>query len=132
MSPISVLLVDADLGFLLWLGRLLADAGYDTVPARNVAGAHTIRHQLNPDVSVDVLVVSGSLTGAGMLVTELCRSYRQMKVIVVLDSGTELRSDLEGADLVLQKPSATDELSAEIWLEAIARLSGPQDKRNHA
>ncbi len=34
-----VLIVDGDLGFLLWLGQLLAKAGYPVLPAGSCAEA---------------------------------------------------------------------------------------------
>ena len=67
----TILIVDGDLGLVLWLGRMLVDAGHDAVPAQNIAEADRLMREL--DLRVDLLVINPSLQGAADLLERLNR-----------------------------------------------------------
>jgi DNA-binding NtrC family response regulator len=62
----SVLLAVDDLGFALWSGRLLADAGYQTWPAKTVSDA--LKWIEEPGANFRLLLIDPSLPDAPYLV----------------------------------------------------------------
>ncbi|HKE24889.1 MAG TPA: hypothetical protein VKB88_21150 [Bryobacteraceae bacterium] len=44
----AVLIIDGDLGFVFWLGKLLADAGYQALPAKGFSEANALLDEMQP------------------------------------------------------------------------------------
>ena len=65
-----ILIVDRDLGFLFWLGQLLAEAGYRVLPALTCAEAFS--HIKTFGVTIDDVIVEQGLRGA----SEMVQSWR--------------------------------------------------------
>src|SRR5438445_4672062 len=58
----SVLIVDEDLWFVFWLGRLLNEAGYEVWPARSGHDAAVLMKELG--AGPDLLVINPNSSGA--------------------------------------------------------------------
>jgi hypothetical protein len=106
----TVLIADHDLGFVFWLGKLLAEAGYHALPAKRVSDAA----QLAAQFEVNVLVVNPGLNGAADFVRTL--SVSEGPVIIQIGGQTQ---ELEGVYAWMQKPEEIDDLAALRWLRLI-------------
>jgi len=113
----TVLIVDRDLGFAFWLGQALDRSGYQALPAKSCEDATELLRRLN--VVIDLLVVNGSLAGAGAFADALRASQSHLNVIAVTGDGEEQRGALPGADASHRKCSRGGEASEREWLETI-------------
>ena len=77
-----VLIVNRDLGFVFWLGQLLAQSGCGSIPARNVRQAKLLLRQL--DIRIDALVIDPMLGGAAGLQKSLMRANPRTHIVEVL------------------------------------------------
>jgi hypothetical protein len=121
MNTTTVLIVDRDLGFIFWLGKVLAKAGYLAVPAKGCESGAELVSRL--DLRIDVLIVSNAFADAGVLADGLRHSQRYLKVIAVLGDGEEPVSAFSGSDTTQYRPSLQDEGSEMEWLKTIAGVS---------
>src|SRR5579871_3913866 len=77
---ITVLIVDADLGFVFWLGRVLAEAGYDPLPAKSIHdAAQLLGYRSGPPP--DLLVMSTHATRSRSFVAHLRTMNPELRVI---------------------------------------------------
>jgi CheY-like chemotaxis protein len=114
---LSVLLVDSDLGFVLWLGRTLAEVGYEVLPAKSVPDALTLIAELQPTVAL--LILRDSLPGAADLIAILRYAWKDLKVILsVEDVDERLRLNADAQ----YRTGQIDENSRTRWLHAIERV----------
>jgi hypothetical protein len=84
---VAVLIVHRDLGFAVWLSRLLDAAQIPTFPAKTVGDAWNLIEELG--VHVDLLVLDWTLPGAEELISSL-RQGTASSVITILESATRL------------------------------------------
>ena len=61
MTMKTVLIIDSDLGFVFWLGRILQGAGCEVIPAKSSAEASVLLSELS--TGVDLLIVDSRLAG---------------------------------------------------------------------
>ena len=118
----TVLIVDRDLGFVFWLGRVLDDSGYEAIPAREVPDAMQLLHELQ--ATVDLLIVNPALPGAADLIYTLRRSAQPLQVMALLDGPEEPAARPPGTDAFRAKPTEVDEISRLEWVDSIDRLLG--------
>ena len=76
----SALIVNDDIGFLLWTGKLLSDAGYATVLASNCREALSFRTKLA--FEPDLVVVNPGLAGTSGMLERLQAANRSLKVMM--------------------------------------------------
>jgi DNA-binding response OmpR family regulator len=114
----TVLIVDEDLAFVFWLGRLLNKAGYQVWPARNGHDAAALLKEL--DTGVDLLVINSNSCGAAALIEDQRR--RTNFKIIALQAQDEGMSALSSTDVTLVKPRRFDELSEFEWMGVIERV----------
>jgi len=102
----TVLIVDADLGFVFWLGQALDVAGCSAFPARSVPDARALLAECK--LAVDVLILDPVLPGASDFVMALRHDRENIKVLAVSDGGaiTGFRLD---ADATCDKPADVSE-----------------------
>ena len=112
-----ILLVDADLGFLFWLGRLLDSAGYQSYPARSVADALTLINQLQ--LTIALLILNCSLPAAELLIANQRESHRQLKVISLATREDDPVPYTFGVDAMCHKPAQIDQASKNQWLQTV-------------
>jgi CheY-like chemotaxis protein len=115
----SVLVVAEDLGFALWAGRIFADAGYQTWPAKTVSDA--LKWVEEPGANFRLLLIDLGLPGTRYLVQTARRKYPGLKVALLREAGDP--ADI-GADAVISKPSNVDSPDiVSAWLEEIVRIT---------
>src|ERR1700735_4983427 len=78
------LIVDHDLGFLMWLGDVFLEVGYQAVPALHCRQALALARRVNLPVST--LVVNPELPGAGRIVAALAELNPGLRVIQICNS----------------------------------------------
>jgi DNA-binding NtrC family response regulator len=113
----TVLIVDRDLGFVFWLGQVLDRAGYRALPAKSCEDAAELLGRLN--LEIHLLIVDGSLAGAGELADGLRSRQGHLKVIALIGEGEERISAFPGADASHRIGSSSDATSEREWLETI-------------
>jgi hypothetical protein len=127
-SPLA-LIIDHDLGFLLWLGDLCDQLGWQTVPALHCRQALAWLERFA--LPVAVLVVNPELRGAKRAVTLISAANPDVRVVLVCDSGvprtarrTPPRLTGQGgiqARYRLRRPSPGEPISRIEWLENVRR-----------
>ena len=107
----TVLIVDADLGFVFWLGEALHAAGYAAFPARSVPLARTSLAEWQ--LAVDILIVDPSLPGASNFVRALRQDREDMRVVAVSEGDES--GPLFRADVACEKPAGTSREALSEW-----------------
>jgi DNA-binding response OmpR family regulator len=118
----TILIVDTDLGFVFWLGRILDNAGFEALPAKTVADAANLLSWLS--VRLDLLVINPSCSHTIAFVEER-RSDGLLKIIGIHDG--ESHDEVAGINVWLKKPEQTDELSGVEWLQRIESVLAADD-----
>lgn len=116
----SVLILDPDLGFLVWLGQALAIGGYLGVPAPSVPEAIALIGKL--DLVIDLLVLDPTLPGAGEFARSLRTAQGRLRVIAVIGSMEDLNAAFQGVDAVRFRPILANDVEASKWLTTVRRL----------
>jgi ActR/RegA family two-component response regulator len=117
-API-VLLVDSDLGFVFWLGQALDAAGFQAVPAKNVADAVSLITEHH--VSVNLVIFNAAFANAVPLLSALQSST--VKFIAVVPEGVD-QGSLPGVDAIRQKPGKLNQHSRREWVNFIQNVIG--------
>jgi DNA-binding response OmpR family regulator len=101
----TLLVLDNDLGFLVWLAKALEPGGHCVVPADTVSQAN--RLILSLKITVDLLVIDPALEGAAAFSEELRRDQPRLKIIALVAPGAK-KQELRGvaADATHAKPDA--------------------------
>ena len=111
ISQAVVLIVDSDLGFVIWLGVSLAATGYATLPAGTSAAAHQLVDELRVDP--DLVIANLDLAGTVELVEALRRVNLALKVIAI-ENGTPITRPI-AVDAVHSRSDAN-------WLVTVERV----------
>ncbi len=109
-----VLIIDNDLGFVVWLGQTLDHGGYEALPAKGTSDAMSVLSELKRQV--DLLIVNPALPGITQFIERLRQSRKQLKVIAV---SADEEPALPGSDAVRRKPAVVDEAARREWLEFV-------------
>jgi DNA-binding response OmpR family regulator len=112
----SILVVEADVGFLFWLGELLDRAGYQAFPAQNIREANALLRDLH--LSVSLLILDCSLPDAEDFISTVRYSHRSVKTIC-LCGGRSNHIRVDGP--CLDRSEVRDESTA-VWLRKIRNL----------
>jgi len=99
----TILIIDNDLGFLMWLGLSLASRGYLTIPAPSFEDALRLVDELQPP-SIDLVMINPALPGASDLVSVLRSRRGSLKVMSIEDQvrSPQSRSESEWLSTVLK------------------------------
>lgn len=84
-SPPAILIVDDDLGFLVWLGLTLGGAGFVTVPATASPQAREVIQEMR--IKVSLAVVNLNLPGMVEFCESLKRQDPSVKLIGIQGTG---------------------------------------------
>jgi CheY-like chemotaxis protein len=76
-----VLIVDEDLGLLYWLGKILAESGYQALPASDNRQAVLLVEQLG--VKVDLVIVNRSMLDVIDMIKSPNRGHFSIDVVVI-------------------------------------------------
>lgn len=114
----TVLLVDDDLGFAFWLGRLLDGTGFDAWPAKSAADAAVLLQSLS--ARPDLLIVNLACPGTVPLAED--QRSRGTRIIGLCPDEAARGSAPPQVDEWYGKPRELDSLSKLEWLTRIERL----------
>jgi DNA-binding NtrC family response regulator len=117
-SP-TALIVDDDLGFLLWLGEMLTESGYQAVPALQCRQALTLVKRLA--LRIDLLVLNPELRGAARAMNMLAGEHPRLRVVLIRDSSTPCPG-LDSNHATLVRPSACEPISRPQWITKIRKV----------
>lgn len=117
-SP-TALIVDDDVGFLLWLGEMLTASGYQAVPALHWRQASSLLKKL--DLRVDVLVVNPKLRGAVRAIKALETEHPRLRVVLIRDPSAP-GPMLDSNHTTLERPSAWEPISRPEWVTKIRKI----------
>lgn len=118
----SVLIVDEDLGFVVWLGRALFDAGYQALPA--TTGSDAIARLAHFGATIDLLVVSPEISELAELARYLRLPQRQIPTIAATEGEGPvgpLPADLD-LSVSFPKPSVPNTEAQQDWLDLIQNV----------
>jgi DNA-binding NtrC family response regulator len=115
----TVLIVDADVAFVWWLGEMFTEAGYQAIPALNCTQAIAVVNSLH--LKIDFLVVSAALSGVVRLVRSLERQGRDLRIIRIGDD-TALEAPGFAYEGTLMRPGAWEPVSRPDWLRKLRAL----------
>jgi ActR/RegA family two-component response regulator len=99
----TILIIDNDLGFLMWLGLSLASRGYLTMPATSCQNALRLVDELQPP-TIDLVMINPALPGASDLISVLRSQRGSLKVMSIEDQvrAPQSRSESEWLSTVLK------------------------------
>jgi hypothetical protein len=117
----TVLIVDEDLGFVFWLGRLLTETGYQAWPARSGVEAAALLSEIG--VHPDLLVINPNSEGAAAFV-ESQRRQADFKTIAIQapDEPPQEPASIDRIDAALVKPGRHNDLNAFEWTGVVDSL----------
>ena len=92
----TILVVDDDLGFMVWLGETLSEAGYLSVPA--VSGQQAERVLRDLHLNVKLVIVNFNLPGVIQLIETLRRRDASLKLIAIQEPAANMRSPVINVD----------------------------------
>ena len=118
----NVLIVDDNVGFLFWLGEVLAGANYQPWPACSAADA-TKMLRTKRLAQLDLLVVNPSLRGTAPFIARLRRTRPTVKVLAV-DPLNE--KQVRGVNAWHARPNRADVSARQEWLREVGRVFGSQ------
>jgi DNA-binding response OmpR family regulator len=113
----TVLIVDDDLGFLLWISDALAVAEMQAIPAQNVQEADRLIRSLR--ATVDLLIVNPALAGVAEYAQSLRRVQGHLRVLALIEETEDSHVVLPGVNAVRSRPEVVDDCVKSEWLDAI-------------
>lgn len=120
-GPPAALIVDDDVAFLLWLGEMFAENGYQSYPALNFRQALALTNKLA--LEIDVLVVNPKLRGAARAMEALSRGRPNLRVILIGDPAAQDDAEAPNSTYpTLSRPSAWEPIVREQWIAQIRRV----------
>ena len=120
----TILIIDDDLGFVFWLGRVLGDAGYQALPAKGFLEANALLSELNTEI--DLLIANPSLAGAADFVSALRRSRPNARVLAVLGEKDQKVGQIQDTDVIARKPLKPDAAAATLWVRMVEQILDPE------
>lgn len=113
-SPPAILIVDDDLGFLVWLGLTLSAGGFLTVPATTGPQAEELLAEIA--IRIHLAIVNLSLPRTAELAAALKRRDPSVKVIAI-------QSDSAGPALTI-KTDGSHSRSKLGWITLVRKVLG--------
>jgi len=115
----TVLIADHDLGFVVWLGAALAEAGFQVLPARTARRAAQIARLFN----IDLMIANPALLGTADFIESLHRRHPHVKLVAATKGPNSGTGKLVGVDGFLSKPALANEASKRRWVEQVSALA---------
>ena len=120
----TILIVDRDLGFVLWLGHILNRSGSVALPATTIAEAAEMVALLG--LRVDVLITAPGEAGVREFVEDLRLASPDLQLVGV-GSAEDPSRDIPFPEAVWRRrPRGGDEATGREWVTAIRKLEGSQ------
>jgi DNA-binding response OmpR family regulator len=108
-----VLIVDRDLGFVMWLGHALVDAGFQAIPATSAEGAMYVVEKMRI-AHVDVLIIDPDLPGSHHL-RERLAGRGTVKLITIGTTAPE-------AEAMIERPVQGAPPSSRDYVDTVRRV----------
>lgn len=129
-GPSLVLIIDHDLGFVMWLGELFTELGFQAVPALHCRHALQLAGRL--ELPITTLVVNPDLPGAPRMVKSLLASNPEARIILIRDAiaardSGRARDRIQAnppnipAQSRLERPSPWERISRPEWLARVRK-----------
>ena len=120
-----VLIIDHDLGFMMWLGEIFAELGCQAMPALNCRQALALTKRL--ELPVAIIVVNPEMRGAERMVKALVAANPDVRLVLIRDLATdclEVQPNPSGlrARFILARPSPGDPISRPDWVARIRKV----------
>jgi hypothetical protein len=131
------LIIDDDLGFLMWLGEVFMELGCPAVPALHCRQALALTKRINLPVST--LLINPELRGAARFVERLLAINPDARVVLIRNSAADssplsvnapkpshARTKPSGiqAGSILERPSPLEPISRTEWLARVRQALG--------
>jgi hypothetical protein len=117
------LIVDHDVGFLMWLGEMCTELGCQAVPALHCRQALTLASRL--ELPITTLVINPELRGAARTVKTLLAANPDMRVVAIRGSsngGVPTSLDRIQARCTLHRPSPWETISRPEWVAKVRKM----------
>ena len=127
--PAVTLIIDHDLGFVMWLGELFTELGCQTVPAFNCRQALALIQRI--DLPVAILVINPELRGAKRMVQSLVAANPDLRLVLIRSAALKAAHRGAGsrqypggiqAQFTLQRPSPAESISRPEWAARIRKV----------
>jgi DNA-binding NtrC family response regulator len=130
----TILILDNDVGFVFWLGKILTEAGYQVVPALRIREALRLIRSLG--LTIDLLIMSPAAAGAAEFIQTLRRQKEGLRIIVPVEDPLETQLAYIEVHGVGRKPPFVTDLQdlisgAPLTAEAAAIQSKSQSEWLH-
>jgi DNA-binding response OmpR family regulator len=93
-STRTILIVDNNLGFVLWAGWELQNAGYEVLPATTIATSKKLLEEFRPNLAI--LMINMLLRGATCLAARLRHAHPGLRVLAIVDEDQGIENPAEG------------------------------------
>ncbi len=124
------LIIDHDLGFVMWLGEIFTELGCEAVPALHCRQALALTKRFN--LPVAILVVNPELRGAERMIKELVVAHPGVRLVLIRSaaapptgapgSGLRVVPSVIQARFTLERPSPGETISRPEWVAKVRRL----------
>jgi DNA-binding response OmpR family regulator len=118
-----ILILDDDLGFVMWLGKVLAMAGYQALPATDGNEALALVRELK--IEIALLIANLLAPGYLAVVAALNRQRIPPHIIAITDADT---TGAGGIDGVLRKPHSAP-WPEQDYVETVRRVFAGKGER---
>jgi hypothetical protein len=124
------LIVDQDLGFVMWLGEIFAEVGCQAVPAFSCRQALALIQQI--DLPIAILVINPELRGAKRMVKVLMAANQDLRLVLIRNAAAP-ESDAHSSGLpanpggiqarfTLKRPAPAEPISRPDWAARIRKV----------
>ncbi len=114
------LIIDDDLGFVMWLGEIFTELGCQAVPALHCRQALAFIQRI--DLPIAILVLNPELRGAKRTVKVLVAANPGLRLVLIQGSGLHANPSGIQARFTLERPSPGDPISRPEWAARIRRV----------
>jgi ActR/RegA family two-component response regulator len=119
-GPPAALIVDDDVGFILWLGEMFTAHGYQAYPALNCRQALALTRKLALDLNV--LVLNPKLRGAARVMEVLTNAHPSLRIILIRDPSASVTAFPNSTHATLDRPRAWEPVVREQWIAQMRKI----------
>jgi hypothetical protein len=120
------LIVDHDLGFVMWLGEIFTELGWQAVPALHCRQALALTERF--DLPITILLVNPELRGAERMIHTLVAGNPRIRLVLIHEGAADqpgAKPMVVEARQTLERPSPGEPISRPEWVTKIRKLLSP-------
>jgi hypothetical protein len=114
------IIIDHDLGFVMWLGEVFTELGFQAIPALNCRQALALAERA--ELPISVLVVNPQLPGAPRMVETLMAENPGVQVILIGNPAAHPEPSVTRP--MLERPSPWEPISRLDWVARVRKILG--------